>query len=272
MDNTAEQIQAATQDSDLTFLFRTSEYLGETIDIATCPDGWVLDTSGGSGSYVCRRILTVEPMGGTVGANIGMKIFNDRCRRINGIPDGYCEENTETGGLGPYIEPVEDLIACPIVDPDPPGPVEIAGTVEKFCSDKNCSEQGTVSLKFTFAALTPANLEIWAGEIYRIYNGNRFAVGYELFAPLPPGVSPAGFTPSASPYLVNIPAGVTTYTVPAVMYQRDPNPTLGTPFGWSCHNCQKPITDLYFKLNEPDSGYTLNLSYITTDITVHNVT
>jgi len=271
MDNTTEEIQAATQDSDLTFLFRTSTYVGETIDIATCPDGWVLDTSGGSGNYVCRRVLTEEPVGGD-GANTGMKTFNNRCRLTNGELDGYCEENTETGGLGPYIEPVEDLVACPTEDPDPPGPIAITATVEKFCSDVNCTEQGSVSLKFVFASPTPANLEIWAGQIYRIWNGTKFAVGYELFTPLPPGVTAASFTPSESPYVVNIPAGVTTYTVPAVMFQRDPNPTLGTPFGWTCHNCQKPITDLYFKLSEPDSGYILNVTSVTPDITVHNVT
>lgn len=57
--NTASQIANATSDSDLDIIFRTGDYKGSTIDIATCPDGWVLDTSGGSGNYVCRKITSV---------------------------------------------------------------------------------------------------------------------------------------------------------------------------------------------------------------------
>jgi len=270
MDNTYAEILAATSDDDLTFLFRSSEYIGETIDIATCPDGWTLDTSGGSGNYVCRRTLTEEPIPAT-GGNTGMMYFNMRCRLVNGKLDGYCEENTEIGGEGPYISPVEDLDACPTEDPDPPGPIPIVATVERFCSDKNCTEQGAISLKFVFDIPTPANLEILGGVIERIYNGTGRAVGYELFD-LPPGVVAASFVPSQSPYVINVPAGVTEYTVPAVIFQRDPNPTLGVPFGWTCHNCQRPITDLYFKLSNPESGYTLTLTSGTSGITVHNVT
>lgn len=54
--NTADQIIAATSDADLDILFRTGDYRGQRVDIATCPDGWQLDTSGGVGHYVCRRI------------------------------------------------------------------------------------------------------------------------------------------------------------------------------------------------------------------------
>lgn len=57
-DNTPEQILTATSDDDLEILFRTGDYKGTTIDIATCPDGWVLDTTGGAGNYVCRKITT----------------------------------------------------------------------------------------------------------------------------------------------------------------------------------------------------------------------
>lgn len=60
-DNTSAELQAATQDTDLTILFRTSTYRGSTIDLATCPAGYQLDTSGGAGSYTCRRTLTSSP-------------------------------------------------------------------------------------------------------------------------------------------------------------------------------------------------------------------
>lgn len=55
-DNTPEQLAAATKDSDLNILFRTGDFKGQRVDIARCPDGWQLDTSGGIGNYVCRKI------------------------------------------------------------------------------------------------------------------------------------------------------------------------------------------------------------------------
>lgn len=59
-DNTALEIAAATDDSELTILFRTSDLIGDAIEIATCPEGYFLDTSDGPGSYVCRQIITTE--------------------------------------------------------------------------------------------------------------------------------------------------------------------------------------------------------------------
>lgn len=55
-DNTDLEIENATKDSDLKYLFRSSQMIGERIDIATCPPGWTLDTSNGTGNYVCRKI------------------------------------------------------------------------------------------------------------------------------------------------------------------------------------------------------------------------
>lgn len=56
-DNTAAEIAAATTDLDLTIVFASSAARGTTIDVATCPVGYSLDTSGGSGNYICRRTL-----------------------------------------------------------------------------------------------------------------------------------------------------------------------------------------------------------------------
>lgn len=60
-DNTADELAAATStgttaDIGLTILFKSSQLNGTTYDVATCPDGYSLDTSGGSGSYVCKHI------------------------------------------------------------------------------------------------------------------------------------------------------------------------------------------------------------------------
>lgn len=56
-DNTPAQLIAATNDSQLNILYKTSTLRGTTYDVATCQDGYNLDTSGGSGSYVCTRVL-----------------------------------------------------------------------------------------------------------------------------------------------------------------------------------------------------------------------
>jgi hypothetical protein len=55
-DNTAAEIYAATSDSGLNILFQTSTLRGTTFDVATCPDDYSLDSSGGSGSYTCVKI------------------------------------------------------------------------------------------------------------------------------------------------------------------------------------------------------------------------
>lgn len=58
--NTAAELAAVTNDSQIDYLFQTSQMIGSTpIDIATCPAGYTLDTSGGAGNYVCVRITTV---------------------------------------------------------------------------------------------------------------------------------------------------------------------------------------------------------------------
>lgn len=54
-DNTAAQLQAAATEGVLSILFRTSSLRGTSYDVATCPSGWSLDSSGGSGNYICVR-------------------------------------------------------------------------------------------------------------------------------------------------------------------------------------------------------------------------
>ncbi|NLR60683.1 hypothetical protein HGH93_21415 [Chitinophaga polysaccharea] len=58
-DNTADEIIAARSDSDLKIIFRTGDIKGQRIDLAECPPGWQLDTSGGIGHYVCRKVTNV---------------------------------------------------------------------------------------------------------------------------------------------------------------------------------------------------------------------
>jgi len=60
IENTPTEIVNAVAINDLNYLFRSSTYIGTTIDIATCPAGYILDTSGGSGNYVCKKIETTS--------------------------------------------------------------------------------------------------------------------------------------------------------------------------------------------------------------------
>lgn len=57
-DNTQTELSAATNDSQLNILFDTSSYIGTHIDIATCPATYLLDTTGGAGSYDCIKLVT----------------------------------------------------------------------------------------------------------------------------------------------------------------------------------------------------------------------
>lgn len=61
--NTAAELAAATSDATLDLLFRTSTYIGTHIDIATCPSTYFLDTTGGSGSYICKKVTTTATIG-----------------------------------------------------------------------------------------------------------------------------------------------------------------------------------------------------------------
>lgn len=58
--NTDIEIQNAQSDNDLNILFRTGQFKNTTIDIATCPEGFVLDTTGGAGNYICRKITNTD--------------------------------------------------------------------------------------------------------------------------------------------------------------------------------------------------------------------
>lgn len=58
-DNTPAEILAATSDVELNVLFLSSSLRGTTYDVSTCPATWSLDTSGGTGAYICRRTLTM---------------------------------------------------------------------------------------------------------------------------------------------------------------------------------------------------------------------
>lgn len=56
-DDTKENLASSTSDSDLHIMFTSSSLVGQHIDVATCQAGWTLDTSGGQGNYLCKKIV-----------------------------------------------------------------------------------------------------------------------------------------------------------------------------------------------------------------------
>lgn len=110
-DNTRAELITATSDADLTILFSTSSMPGEPFDLGetvgySCPVSYSYDPDSG----LCVKIETNAP---TV-TNTGMLAYEDRERLIDGVPDGYQEPNTDGGGIGDYVPPVENLGVCPI--------------------------------------------------------------------------------------------------------------------------------------------------------------
>lgn len=58
-DHTETELHNATSDSNLPrILFKTSNLRGTHTDLATCPVGYTMDTSGGVGNYTCVKVET----------------------------------------------------------------------------------------------------------------------------------------------------------------------------------------------------------------------
>lgn len=113
-DMTLAELIAATEQADLNVLFSTHDMDGEPFDLGetigwSCPVGYSLDNSG-PGDPVCRQVVNSAPSS----YNTGYKGWADRRRLVDGVPDGYEEENLDGVGLGTYFPPVEDLVACPL--------------------------------------------------------------------------------------------------------------------------------------------------------------
>jgi RHS repeat-associated protein len=149
----------------------------------------------------------------------------------------------------------------------------LPATITMSCSDHSCTQQGSVSLIFSFNQPTAQQMELYFGEIQQYSgSGQKVAVGYDLFA-LPPGVTPNNYYSTVGPnvpFRVVIPAGVTSYTASNPIYQvgYNPPPVGNTP--WICHNCLFPMRDMYLKINSP-SAYYYDFTLTNGGITFHNL-
>jgi hypothetical protein len=58
--NTAAQLQGnVNSDNDLNILYSTQGLRGQQYNVATCPTGFSLDTSGGINNWICRQVTTI---------------------------------------------------------------------------------------------------------------------------------------------------------------------------------------------------------------------
>lgn len=142
---------------------------------------------------------------------------------------------------------------------------EIIGALTLSCSTGG-SPQGYSIISITFPAPTPAPIAIVIGYLENSFAGSRY-IGSDIFNP-PPGTTPV--PPSAdahAPYLLNIPAGVTSFTSSGPIVQKGfGNDGIHT---WSCAN-GRTITDIYIKVDSP-STYVAALTVTNGGITIHNV-
>jgi hypothetical protein len=112
-DQSFASLAAATEQSDLTVLFSTRDMFGEQFNLGEtigyhCGDPtYSLDMSDPE-APVCVKITTTA----ADHDNTGIKIWQNRRRLANGVPDGYSEPNEEEGGIGPYFPPEEDTDMC----------------------------------------------------------------------------------------------------------------------------------------------------------------
>lgn len=162
---------------------------------------------------------------------------------------------------------------CPPVEPDnpdTPGSNQISGVLSITCGDHGCTQQGIPTISITFPAATPAALTMYIGYLDHIFSGTRYA-GANIFSP-PAGSNPVAIPNDAhNPFVLNVPAGVTSFTTSGNIYVQghagDGNNL------WLCHSCQTPITDLYVKIGTPTS-YIANFTLGATNysgLTLHNV-
>lgn len=144
------------------------------------------------------------------------------------------------------------------------------------------SARKTLTMSFTFPTPTPAPLTINFGQTFIVaQNGGTHCIeyaGYDLFS-VPQGTNPtcpfgtlnAGYAPSGNlPWVINIPAGVTSYTTPVdgIYTTAGPGPNVGSmnpggfqyaPWSIAVGAANSVVAGIYIRVVSP-SGYTSNFT------------
>lgn len=135
-DQSLASLMASTTLTDLNLLFSSSSLFGQPFDLGSssgwsCPVGYSLDNTG-PGDPVCVQISTTP----ATAVNTGYVAYENRRRLVGGVPDGYSEPNTETGGLGPYVPPEVDTGSCPLPEGIAYFQVGLGATEEDVCASR----------------------------------------------------------------------------------------------------------------------------------------
>lgn len=149
------------------------------------------------------------------------------------------------------------------------GKCTLPATVTVGCTDVGCTEQGIGFLQFTFPSPTPTAVTLLVGEVllYPMVNQTRY-LGSDIFTP-PVGAIPKNEAvggPNA-PYVITIPAGVTSFTTSGNIYQRGYHNNMY--YTWFCHSCQMPMKHLYVKID--GTAFIANFTLTNPGIVIHNV-
>ena len=133
--------------------------------------------------------------------------------------------------------------------PDPNNPSNlISFTVNERCTqDVACQGTGLVSLIFTLPSPLTQPLGVFIGVQWTRFGVNYYQ-GSNIFTPS------AGYVPNTHdysgnyqvPFLITIPAGVTTFQLSHILLQGSPNPATNT---WIC-GCHDIIDDLFFQATD----------------------
>jgi hypothetical protein len=162
-----------------------------------------------------------------------------------------------------YITKQSDVPATP---PTP----QLSGSITYSCSGTGNNGQGLAILNFSFNTPTTTAIRL----LFGIIRTKSTPAGFVNSEGCDEFTFPSGITCiTTSPYYVDIPAGVTSYTTP---YPAGiSNTQINTTAIWSCfdNGCCTGLltTDIYVKIATPSNGYVLNLTLTNSNITLHNI-
>lgn len=133
----------------------------------------------------------------------------------------------------------------------------IIGTMEPICDHAGGPGEGATELVFTFTHPTPTNFTILLGFTENV-GGQLYSVGYDLLGALPLGSLPhIQYLPSNLPFSMDIPAGVTSFTVTRLQLRYP----VGAHSNWICFDTHlSDITEIFIQGKSSSDIINLNLT------------
>lgn len=257
--NTADQIKNATSDNSLNILFSTEQLVGQRISIATCPDWWILDTSGWYSDYVCRQTDTDTTVSHT-GAKLGIN--------TSGYPEHTLDVNGETLSQetltvwylnsGNVVTNIRQSVGIMIQNPSPSAQTAIRSQscdrapipATLQCSNGNCSTislSGNEIASFTCYDWVGTNTTMQRAQMYQIMSlyssvtmiadTNAQSVGINTLVPQSTLDVNGDTYLDGSGYIIGTPATLLQYGKTSIQL-KELNNTESTPYTWWNTNCK----------------------------------